>query len=533
MTKEPERNLECAGARQDEQLGLRRFFPPLDLPGGLLVAYAAVALAIALAALFTVPPHYPKYPIDAYYYLEMARNVAQGKGPVVRFEQGVPLKFFPGYPLVLGVFSLAAAPHAAWYALHALLIVALFVLSIAATRALGFSRSVAWSTVTLVLTHPVFLKWATLPYSELLALTLGLALLLLTYRARSTPRSGTYLAAGLCGGYAMITRPTAAFYVALAVASLVLSRRRPKVQALGSFLIGAAALPLLYVLWRLGRGEPPLPYWHEFLARPSDTSPGSRFLDALLSFIALRKVQGANSAIDWGLTIGNFLFFMAILLSLRGYLGPLARAAGTAVLVYLGAHSLWSYTSERFIMLVLPAGVLLLARLFEWLSDKQRDADSAEQLTRLSFAACILSWSMLMWSYTPSVFTNHSNALRENTGRPREMAELANSNASGAAWIEIGPEFAYFYKGQTYFDHNEPFFFHRTNEDEGQLFVRLKVRWVVTRDTPEQWLAKHPQIARLAPKLQRIAHDGTWTLYRVSLISFSSASRVVTTENGT
>jgi hypothetical protein len=490
--------------------------PPVDVAGSLLLVWALTALVVALAVLFVVPSQYPKFPIDAYYYLEMARNVALGRGPVVRFEQGVPLKFFPGYPLALGVFSVAAPPHVAWYALHALLLVALFWLTAKACQCAGAGPSVAWTTVALVFAQPVFLKWATLPYAELLTLTLGMAVVVLVARALRRPTAGAFVLAGLCAGYAAVTRPTAAFYTVAAVCAIAaLSPPDRRLRPLAWFVAAAALLPVVYLAIREVAGGHALPYWTEFLHRPPDDIPINRFIVGLVDFAAVRKVAAGSAYLELALTWALSLFLMALVVALRGYLGRLYQWATVVVVAFLAAHSQWGYTSERFILPVLPAAMLALARLLEWLTNRERGADAAPRRYRMVFSGLVGLWCLVWWLYMPAVIGNHISALHENTGRPHALAQIANADPSGTAWIEIGPEFAYFYEGQTYFDKDEPFFYMKAAEDEGRLFQRLRVRWIVTRDGPAQWLGRHPRIAALGVALVKEADDGMWTLYRV------------------
>jgi len=428
----------------------------------------------------------------------------------------VPLKFFPGYPVLLGVFSVAAPPHMAWYALHALLLVALFWLTAKASQCAGAGPSVAWATVALVFAQPVFLKWATLPYAELLTLTLGMAVVVLVARALRRPTAGAFVLAGLCAGYAAVTRPTAAFYAAAAAFAIAaLSPPRRRLTPLVWFVAAAALLPVAYLAMRELAGGHALPYWSEFLQRPPDDVPLNRFMVGLVDFAVVRKVGAGHLILDLALTCTVNLFLMALVLALRGYLGRLYQWAMIVAVVFLAAHSQWGYTSERFILPVLPAGMLAVARLLEWLTNREHGADAAPRRYRLAFSGLAGVWCLVWWLYMPAVIGNHISALHENTGRPRDLAQIANGDPNGTAWIEIGPEFAYFYEGPTYFDKDEPFFYMKAAEDEGRLFQRLRVRWIVTRDGPAQWLGRHPRIAALGVALVKEADDGMWTLYRV------------------
>lgn len=490
--------------------------PPLDLGGAVLVLAAVSGLVAAIAAVFVVPSLYPKFPIDAYYYLEMARNVAMGHGPTVRFEQGVAVKFFPGYPLLLGVLSLWLPPHVTWPALHALLLLALFAAIIWAGRLIGVDRSLAWATAALVFAQPVFLKWVTLPYAELLTVLLGVGLVPFVMGVLRQPGVPRFLAAGLVAGFALLSRPTAAFYGGVAiVVFLGALGRGAGLLRLSAFCLGWVGPLAVYLLWRASAGTHPLPYWSEFLTRPPDAPVINRFSAGLVSFAAVPKVAAGRVWLELALTFCVAIFLMAMILALRGYLGRFAFGAAAMSCGFLLCHSLWTYSSERFIVPVLPPAMLALARLLEWLTDQTHTADSCSRPRRLVFALAIALWCLTWWSYTPAVIEDHVRALHQDTGRPHEMAQLANSNTRGAAWIEIGPEFAYFYEGRTYFDHDEPFFFLRAKDKEPAVFRELCVQWIVTRLPADEWLKRHPEIAKLGVQLRRETDDGVWTLYRV------------------
>ena len=484
-------------------------------------AVAVVSLLVALTALATVPSRYPKFPIDAYYYLEMARNVAHGKGPVVRFEQGFPLKFFPGYPLVLGIASLAGEPDEVWQFLHAGLVVGLFLSILWTGRNLGISAPLSWATAALTFSSPVFLKWVTLPYSELLTLTLGVLIAGVSAKAIRTLSATDVTIAGFLGSFAAITRPTAGFYVLAAAFYLLLYLpKQIRLRCVARFLTLCAILPLLYLASRWMNHTSLVPYAHELSARGSDDTVLNRFLSALICFSAIPKVASNSAALEWLLTGSTIAFMMSVVLSLRGYLGIRVLHSGLIVVAFLALHSFWNYSSERFILPVLPAGMFVTARCMEWFCDREKPIEAFSPPKRFAFLFLVVGWCATMWGYAPVVIENHITALRHNTGHPRELAQVANSQPHGIAWIEIGPEFAYFYKGTTYFGYDEPFFYSRSPKEEVDYFGKRHVRWVITKDSPEEWCRKHPHLDGCGKsfRLRRETDDGLWTLYRVEYL---------------
>ncbi|GIX43665.1 MAG: hypothetical protein KatS3mg130_0073 [Candidatus Sumerlaea sp.] len=484
----------------------------------LIRGIAVLACTLALLCVWLTPHRYPKFPIDAYYYMEMARNVAAGRGPVVRFEQGVPNKFFVGYPLALAIPSLFAPPHVVWQGLHSVYLLLLLFLIPLAVRSLGDSEEVAWTTCALTLGSSVFLKWASLPYAELQATLLCVGMVpALVWAMREPSRALRWLLAGIVAGLAILTRPTAAWWVLFAaIATLAYPRAlafRSRMRQFVWFVVPALLLPGLYLSWRYAAGTHPLPYAAELIVRPSQESPITRFLGSLMQFYGLRQVDPPSALLNAGLVVLQIFQFTSWLLGGRGYLGKSAAVATGGVVGFLVLHSFWQYSSERFNLLALPPTAFLLARWLEWWCDSERTVDKTTAGRAGAFLVLVSAICLTQWLYTPVVLEDHIRALRENTGRPRELAELANTNPR-TAWIEIGPEFAYYFQGRTIFDRDEPFFYRRLPEAE-KLFAQREVAWVVTNKTEEDWLRAHPGAAASGVRLYREADDGVWTLYRV------------------
>src|SRR5688572_27126784 len=82
------------------------------------------AAAIGAWRIIAEAASYAELPLDCYYYFEMARNLARSGSMDISFEQGLPNKFFPGYPLLLSIPSLAAGPHVIWPYVQAFLYLA-------------------------------------------------------------------------------------------------------------------------------------------------------------------------------------------------------------------------------------------------------------------------------------------------------------------------------------------------------------------------------------------------------------------------
>ncbi|MCX7019717.1 MAG: hypothetical protein WCK47_03380 [bacterium] len=483
-----------------------------------------------LCLLFSQAGQYARFPLDAYYYLEMARNLARGAGPVVRFEQGVPNKFFPGYPLLLGCGAVAAPVDVAWIWLHAALIPMCGCLMTAVLWRGGAGRIVALAAAALMVSNYDFVKWATIPYSELAALFWGLAACLLYLRAgrsnsveqeQSCPRSGyaRWVLPGLAAGMAVLSRPTAAILVVLlpvfdVLAAPAVSRRRMRAPAMIVFVAAACVLPAVYLVYQRMISGQAVPYLAVFSASPDSMKPPEIFIDNISKLLRQYNVN-PPSALNILIILSLMLFYGVAIPSLRGYAGRGAFLGAWALVVYLAAHSLWYYSSERYNVLVEPVVAYLLARGVEWLYSRNHRADQFGRWKAGFYALTIATICLVQLLQGYYVIKDHQKALARGAGRPRELAQLANARP-GTVWSEMGPEFAYYHAGTTYFDLDEPFFYRRTASCARDYFARQDVRWVVTRQTPEKWFAAHPDISSGALSLRRYASDGIFTLYEVT-----------------
>jgi hypothetical protein len=317
-------------------------------------------------------------------------------------------------------------------------------------------------------------------------------------------------------GCGMVTRPTALFYAATVplVVCLSIPRERRSWTPLLGYLAAAAVLPTLYLVTRRVESGQALPYlaaWHRMR---DNAAPPERFLDSLTKVMRLPLVASESELVNSTIVATQILYYAILFPALRGYCGPRARTATWGMIAFMVAHSFWDYDSERFNFLALPLAAFMMARGTEWLVDRRLDADRTTAARAVIFAMLIAVVCSGQVLYARTAIDDHIKALRVNTGRPHDLARLANRDPGGTAWIEIGPEFAYFYDGKTYFDKDEPFFFRRTAGNTAQFFARENVRWVVTRETAPGWLMKHPDLTSATVTLSREASDGLWTLYR-------------------
>lgn len=152
---------------------------------------------------------YPAPLMDQGFYDEMARRIAGGLGYTT--SDGVPTAIFPpGYPFLLaGGYRLFGADLAVAQALN----VAISLGIVLATYTLGrlfANRNVALRGAWLVVPLPSQVLWSALVMSELpftLALLASVGLFARGLgRGTNQPSTALLLLAGLCGGYAALTR---------------------------------------------------------------------------------------------------------------------------------------------------------------------------------------------------------------------------------------------------------------------------------------------------------------------------------------
>jgi hypothetical protein len=180
-----------------------------------LLILAAILLPL-LTLRFSLHSAPGPYGVDGSYYLQVARNVAEGKGLVTNvdlYHQALPTlpaktNIYPAWPLLLGytarVIGLDVAVHHLPRALYGIALLVLYgtVRRISRDAHVIGSLNIAHLTVALFGTTEVFFSATTYPYTEGLAFTLSAAALwaLTTRSARSS------FAAGVFAGLAVLSR---------------------------------------------------------------------------------------------------------------------------------------------------------------------------------------------------------------------------------------------------------------------------------------------------------------------------------------
>ena len=200
---------------------------------------------------------------------------------------------------------------------------------------------------------------------------------------------------------------------------------------------------------------------------------------------------------------------------MRGYAGRTLATVAWLLFGYFVLHSFWYYSSERFNMLALPAAIAVFTLGLGYLADRTRSDGSLRGLAGPAFAVVVALFSWNQLTYSRLSIHDHQKALGRDAGRMREMAALANQSPT-EAWSEGGIEFSYHFKGHTYMDFDQAYFVKRTQPSASRYFAERNVEWIVTRDTPGQWFARHQDVSSASLSLRRHAGDGVFNLYRVA-----------------
>lgn len=497
-----------------------------------MFAAACIAVALACGSIFFEAHRYTSFPVDAYYYMDMAQRLMRHGTLSVRFEQGVPVHFFPGYPILLGALSLGF-PSNLWPDVQAILIIAIAVMFGRILVRGGMSLAASCASVALLASNPILLKWAAVPYSELAAIMWSLAAITVFPIAMDgSLRAGRWrwFASGLFTGMAILTRPeTAMLVVALPAFGIFFGRKtQPSELAPAEFRAPRVPIfPLLtylllsflpvgvYMMFNLLSKQPALAYAGELQNEaPGFSRAFGMFMVQLNKLFHQPNVSHPNNAVNLVSILEQFVFEVTLLVALRGYAGRRTCFGAWMFLAYLAAHSLWYYSSERFNVLAIPLATALLVRGIEWLVTRQPGITLARKGGTEIFGGLVLILCTVHFLMSRPIIADHQFALEQNEGRPEQLAQIANE-APGIAWTETGPPFAYVFKGRTYFDSDNPYFYRRTVTDPGAYFKQNHVTWIVSRRTSEEWLTEHSAVKDLGIMLQRVASDGKFVLYRL------------------
>jgi hypothetical protein len=355
-------------------------------PGKSVLLILILTLIVGAVCVVYSAARTPTYPIDSYFYLSKAAELAEGHGLRTNWNDGVDTKYFPGYSIVLA-FSFLFTDSFIPAQLVSYLLCAILIFRIAGE--LGLDAIERTLIVTAFAANPIVIKWFALPMAEGSALALSLLSVCLFLRFVYGRRYGLLFAACAIGGFAAITRAEALFLLAVFAMIALPERRDLSAPRLLAGVALFALPPLLY--WMQLRFGPsggsayvgefwqsfspvgslknlaynvwaPFGLMHSFgLARGATTLPDS--VGPLPAFI----LAGAL----W-LFLGQGIFFCGLALSFSGKLSPRAKAAGLLFVVYAVTHSLWHYKYERFMLMAIPLAAIVWATAIRAISQSKR-----------------------------------------------------------------------------------------------------------------------------------------------------------------
>lgn len=486
--------------------------PRLSAPEWLLLIIALGATAALCAGPVMYRNAYHRFPLDAYYYFEMARNLVHNGTMLLKFEQGLPNKFFPGYPLLLGAASIFSYPEIVWPWLNVTASAgACLALYIAATG-WGFPRHVVFAAIALFAGNPVVGKWAAAPAAEICAVVWLLLSVAAAARARLTQSWRWTAVCGLLAGAAAITRPDAFFFVPVLGAIIVLAVHRERGRAALWFVV-PAVLPVLALMASRQLASGQVTYLGELKGTAAELKPLTQFEAEAIRIVREPGLLHDWTAVNVALVMFQMTTYAIVVLSVVIAFGRKFALLAWSCLLYLVAHSFWYYTSERFNILILPAISLLFVGVIDRaLSQVRVNAGIRGWLIAAVALALVAGFEI----YTPLLIKHHLEQLVSDGARPHEMAAIANQNPA-YCWAETGPDFAYFYHGPVYMDHDQPYFYHKTATDEAQFFREHDITWIVTHaQNPRAWFTQHPDVSSATLQLHLRARDRFYNLYSVT-----------------
>lgn len=476
--------------------------PPARPRLPLTALWALMMLGVSTALILIEAPRFAVWPLDSYYYLSKAENLMR-TGALATPWAGLDSKFFPGYSVILGPLSLLSR-NGSWIAamLAALWVSALLIVKIGET--LLRSHAAAWAAAALWATHPVMLKWATVPMSEVTAITFALGAVLCALRGIRRPRALWALLAGIFSGMAISTRAEMAA-LAMPLGLLWISRRRvsrPRWIAWGALGLVAGSAPLILwglQLWQAGRN---LHYLGEAASHPIDPQAWRHIHTAVYQVGFLGPVPSGVMAIDAWLLAVSCLTVAALVLAFGGVLGAWAFGAALIFVAYLGAHSLWHYHYERFLVPLLPVAALLLAGAGAWWVEH---GTRWRSLRARVACACLVITTLCWLFYGRVLIRDHRYWLSQ--GFPSSVAGTAafvesQTPRGSLVFTDLGPTLAYHLDRSTVFTEAIPDFYPAAFEPEHTLdqIAARRPSAIVTRRSASEWFtaALVPPAARQA-----------------------------------
>ncbi|MBI3820183.1 MAG: hypothetical protein HY286_15925 [Planctomycetes bacterium] len=385
--------------------------------------------------------------VDSYYYFARAAALNDGlslKDTRINWGlEGVDRKFFPGYPLLLHWLSLGSQPDRVWRSASVLFVLLDSILLGFALRRIGLSFFAACAATAMFVSHPVPIRWMSMPMAEGGALFyLCLAAIALPVRDDDIkiayPR---FLISCLLGGMAILCRAEASYPAAcIGLLGLAAFYKKP------GWLIAAGAGMFM--------GIAPFAYWVSSLP-PSTVAGQSRlhYVNEFFEMFSWRDVanddQSRGGVIDnfarswmhitynWGRVpfiqarpesmairaVWIIFFGFGILAAALDLVGKQAQRFAIAFVGFIVFRSFWYYPYDRFLITGLPIAFAALALGAEWML-KQGRVWSIVGLTLVLFWVGRSTESYLHYHKLERVPENATHTYRDELETQRLQHEM-------------------------------------------------------------------------------------------------------------
>lgn len=473
---------------------------------GLLVAAVVVllvAMGLALGNVMAGQGALERHLIDSYYYFDAAANVARRGVPAIDWPQGPSNKYFPGYGVALGVWSAltGADPWVAWRGLQVALFVAIAPAAVGVFRRMGFAPWVAVLTGALLATNPVLQRWSGVPFSE----PLCLLLLLMQVMVASTPQwrgrrvadswPGV-VAMGLLGGAAAATRVEA---LVLQAPLFAVAWRVGGVRAWGRLSLAAAlvVMPLGAWLAAFSGGRAPH-YLNEGGAYFVFAEYFNSFWNMLANTVRYFQLQAGAMWLHVGYWATWHTFLVALFIAVRGVLGPGPRAWAGVLLGYFLLHAFWYYSSDRYVIVVLPLVYGTLAVGVHWLFEQTPHATPLASRGNALLMAALLSYQAIAQGGSRFVLDDHVASINTSRSDADHQQIAAALPADATVLTDMGPELALWHTGTTWFVSPDALNYTGLEADGAAAYARAMPPAATVRLALSHPLDAYPLLARLA-----------------------------------
>jgi hypothetical protein len=463
----------------------------------------------------------PIYTIDSYYYLDKAKSLSRGQGLTVSWNDGTDNKFLPGYSVLLVPFIFLGT-NKSWILLQIILYFLFTWIIIAVGQKLGLKKNEGYFVGSLFLSHPIIIKWFSLPMAEGAALFWCWLAVWCLFKYCSTSRSYFMGSGFLAIGIAIITRMEACYLLVIIWVIWLNQQMKGKRPPLSPLLWGSALAAIPLALWIINiwaeQGGLHLQYLTEF----SQTLTGesaiiwNRFLYYLSGsfelvggerfFIDLQKLNSSGATpllvlpYLWKAycNLLVFIFHVGLIIAFSGVLkdkGLRYSQALTLILVgYFFLHSFWYYTYERFLILVLPLSIIIFFWAIKFLFTRGNMIWSPKEATRihlilLQMILVVLNFYLAFYSTEIQKAALSDDAA--NIARIDRLGARLNRIVSSSLPIihPLGPYLAYYLKGHSFFLHEMPHFYRPINPRETMLTT--KIGYILSPVPLTKWLREN------------------------------------------